>query len=171
MAVITIKRSSRYGQQAIIYCLNLYITLPEPIMSWGHGYSSVKVLENVPRDSTCHFQAWLEVKTTKWETNRIFCWSLVFTETEAHVVLAVESSQDNKVQLNRPAIGGNPPKMGQEGSVNKITTITYHMLKFYDMGQALELTEVHPAGCTCQILPIDTSNSVQKALKYVVGIY
>ena len=75
----------------------------------------------------------------------------MFTETEAHVVLAVESSQNNKVQLNRPAIGGNPPKMSQEGSVNKITTITYHMmLKFYDMGQALELTEVHPAGCTCQ---------------------
>ena len=45
-------------------------------------------------------------------------------QTEAHAVLAVESSRDNKVQLNRPVIGGNPLKMGQDGPVNKITTIT-----------------------------------------------
>ena len=43
----------------------------------------------------------------------------MFTETEAHVVLAVESSQDNKVQLKRPVIGGNPPKTDQEGSIDE----------------------------------------------------
>ena len=43
---------------------------------------------------------------------------------EEHAVLAVESSQDNKVQLNRPVIGGNPPKTCQDGPVDKITTIT-----------------------------------------------
>ena len=159
MAVITIMRSSRYGQWAIIYCLNLYITLPKPIMLWGHGYSSAKVLENIPRDSTCHFQAQLEVKTTKWETSCISCWSLVFTETEAHVVLAVESSQDNKVQLNRPVIGGNSPKMGQEGPINKITTITLYV-KVSWHGMSPRIDRGTPSRMYLSILPINTSNSV-----------
>ena len=141
MAVITILASSRYGQQAIIYCLNLYITLPEPIMPWGHGYSSAKVLENIPRDSTCHFQARLEVETTKWETNSIFCWSLVFTETEAHVVLAVESSWNNKVQLNRPVIGGNPPKTGH------ISKTQYHFFYFTILGKTFHPCIYHVSLC------------------------